>query len=175
MSGIVVFCKKVKSIFQSFSATTVDVPIQAPRRPRVIEARPDGSHRDLIGILGLHLPVEIAEVFATPMTAVRRPAFWSRVHPRVAAIESGCILRRRIVFVEQDGTRFPLIHRLTNLIPVGIPPLWKYEDDRTSFIQQVSISSHSAWTDVLLVCDVHGFECILGGMAVVFLGLVIHE
>src|SRR5215510_11237453 len=175
MSGVIVFCKEVKGIFQSFPATTVDVTIQTPRCPRVIKAWPDGSHCNLMGILGLHLVVEVAEIFATPVTAIRRPALRAGMHPRVAAIKSSPILGRGVVFVQQDCRRFPPTHHLANVIPISIAPLWKDEDDRASFIQQVSIAAYCARTDVLFVCNVQGFQRIFGGMSVVFLSLVIHE
>ena len=156
MSGVIVFCKEVKGIFQGLSTAPVDVTVQTPRRPRVIEPGPDGPHCDLIGILRLHLLVKVTEIFAPPVTAIRCPAFGSRMHPRVAAFKRSSILRWRVVLVKDDGRRFPAIHHLANLVPIGIAPLWKYEDDRAPFIQEVSIATHCSWTDVLFVSNVHG-------------------
>src|SRR5690348_2824278 len=95
--------------------------------------------------------------------------------PGVVAVEVFRVLRGRKIFVNKNRRRFPGIHLLTNLVPVRVAALGKYEDDRTAIVCEIGLTSGSIGSDIRLVSLVHGVERVIGRAAVIFLGLVVHQ
>src|SRR5437763_4373889 len=122
-----------------------------------------------------HALVERFEVESSPVSTVGRPAFRPGMHPRVVAVEHVLVLWRRMVLVNQYRRLVPVTDRLAQASPVGTPALGKYEDDWMSLVADVSIAGGRGRADVLLVRLLERLECIVGGAAVVFFGLVVHQ
>src|SRR6185437_12086404 len=72
---------------QKSGHTAGDVAIQAPGRLAVIEACPGRSYRDLVRILRLHRLIEPVQIISSPVAAIGREPFPSRIHPGVETVE----------------------------------------------------------------------------------------
>ena len=92
--------------------------------------------RDLIGMIFLHFRIEALEIFLTPLTSIRSPAFWSGMNPCILPIEIFCVLCWGIVFVNQPWRRFPCVYLLPNTVPISVTPLGKNENHRTPLVLQ---------------------------------------
>lgn len=139
MASVIVTPEDAQGIIESLATAPIHVPVQAPRRFRVIESWPYRSHQDLVRVFVLHLLIKGLEVLLAPFAAVWTPSFRSRMHPGIETVKGARILRGRFVFVNQEWRRFPTIDLLTHATPIGVAALWKDKDHGPPLISEVSL------------------------------------
>src|SRR5262249_3199623 len=167
MSRVEVTGIQVKSVFKSLAATALHMAIQAPLCGRVIKAWPSGSNNDLVRMVVAHVLVEVIQVLLSPIAAVVRPPLLPGLDPSVHSSEIRSVLRRRLVFVDQDWRGLPRLAVLDNAIPVNMALFRKDEDHRMAVVCQISTAVGSARSNVSAVGLIKSRDCTVGGLGVV--------
>src|SRR5712691_8355146 len=111
--------------------------IESPLRGGIVEAGPDSSHCNLVGMLVLHRPVEILEIALAPVAAIGGPAAGTRLHPGVSPRKIIRVLCWRLVLVDQQRRPFPMAAVLPHAIPVDVFALGKNEDHGPAIVGEV--------------------------------------
>src|SRR5579864_5713509 len=137
MLRIIVTVEQFQRVFEGLAATPVHMPVQAPRRLRVIESRPDAANNELVGPV-LHLVVKLFQVILAPVLPLRVPSV-TRMYPRVIAVKVMGVLLWGIVLIDQYRRMVPLADCLPDPVPIGIAALRKDEDDGPALIGHIRL------------------------------------
>src|SRR5262245_519278 len=97
------------------------------------------------------------------------------MYPGVVAIKCTVVLRRRVIFVEEQRRRRPLFQRLAHPVPIGAPVFWEDENNRPAFVLEISIRISRLGTYIQLQSLVESVDSGLGGFPVVVFGFVVEE
>src|SRR5215831_9352532 len=95
-----------------------------------------------------HVLVEVVQVLLSPVATVGRPTLLPRLDPSVHASKIRGVLRRRFVFVNQDGRGLPRLAVLDNTTPVDVAMFRKNEDHRVTVVGQVGAAMGSTGSDI---------------------------
>src|SRR6266496_4122751 len=165
--------KHFERIFEGLAAATVHATVQAPGGLAVIETWPDAAHNYFPWALP-HPSIESFKVFLTPVVRIGRRAM-AHVYPRIEAIEVVRILRRRLIFVDQNRRVLPLIHSFADTVPIRTATFRENENDRTSLIRDVGVARGRLRSDVIAIGLIEGLERIVRGGPVVLGHFVVHQ
>src|SRR5215472_2732476 len=107
-------------------------------------------------MLATRVLVEIIEVLLAPITAIRSPAFLTRLHPCIHSLKSSGVLRWRLVFINQNRRRFPRLAVFDHTVPIDMSLLGENENHRVTVEGQISFPMRGRRTDV---CAVGFIKC----------------
>src|SRR6201998_4681417 len=98
MRGIEIVRVEMKSVLEGLPTSALHMAIQAPFCGGIVEAGPSAPNGDFVSMLIAHRFVKVIKVLLTPIAAVRRPAFLSRLDPGKHSGKISRIFGRWFVF-----------------------------------------------------------------------------